>query len=405
MPATGGSFKDWIVDIPRLNGETEVGINTGVDPALDSGDKLPIWNLGDRFASAHAAAAWTIKNYRASLPKECIVFMANAAFAICELGMVRYIEGTEIPDGDFRIVNEAFFTGITKKEFDDAEAIITNVEKRKSVTTAVATKASFYLCNHHVGGKLACGIAKKILSAFYKCDNLDDWTRAAWIVGHWVSTLYVFATAKLEHIRPTECVFIDNAEASLKIGDELMLRFNSYPATTHKFSVAYEGGYLLCRSSLVKYCPDVGEFKCLPSIKPMILKARARYHHGAPYLTGEKRAAFDDNTFKDFHGRIGPYLRWCRPKNTLLQSPSLAKSAYESANDYNDAWDKLCEAYSKTGAKHLESAVTGISEAAQATATTDYDSLMEAWNADIAERKVAPVSLSTVSTVAAASTS
>jgi len=77
------------------------------------------------------------------------------------------------------------------------EAIVNIEAINTAITVAIATKANFWLMNHHTGQGQVAGYVKKVLEVFYPNAVTDQVVSAAHNLGHFCSTLNILSLAEI----------------------------------------------------------------------------------------------------------------------------------------------------------------------------------------------------------------
>ncbi|XP_077264311.1 uncharacterized protein LOC143898601 [Temnothorax americanus] len=309
------------ITLPSLNGDIEAGITVGVDSSLPDDKKLPIAISGNAVASLDVvkscALIWAMDQFTDNIARTLFV---NGIAGLLDLGMVCEIDN--IPDGDWH--KKAATAMPTEADLTRASAMVSVEEMKKGVTIAVATKANYWLMNHHTGQGAVAGYVKKVLEVFYRDRVSEQVVSAAHSLGHFASTLKVLNTAGIKQIRRATPV-IQQEGANLTLSQDAKLRFASMPAGTHRCGIAYEAAKRLVRSVYARFCPSVAEFATIPTSKHAIMQQPARYHIGASYLTGLPRMDYTDTDMESYLGRLGTFINTLYKKSTIAKSPHLAE--------------------------------------------------------------------------------
>lgn len=322
------------IELPEINGDIEAGITVGVDSSLPDEKKLPIRHIGP-LPSTHAiikthTLSWALTQFGDFEARK--LFM-NGIAGILDIGAVRHAGG--VPDGDWKRVQ----ISVDPTDVDQEEIkrkileIITRDDIKKAVTIAVATKANYWLMNHHTGQGAVAGYVKKVLDISYKDKVSDQLVSAAHSLGHYASTLGILNMAGMRGLRPT--VAITQAEgSSLSLSADAKLRFASMPAGTHKCGVAFEAAKRLVRSIYVQYCPNVTDMAAIPQTRASIMSNPVAYHIGASYLTGTTRADYTDTEMELYLGRLGTFITTLYKNSTIAKSPHMQIARVESYEDF-----------------------------------------------------------------------
>lgn len=319
------------INLPSINGEIEAGITVGVDASLPEDKKLPIYCTanapGTMSQIKEVAMVWA---YRQFTDNDARRLLMNGIAGILDLGLIRHI--LEVPDGDWRkVMTYDRADEETKKSIN---AMVSLEEMIRAVTVAVATKANFWLMNHHTGQGAVAGYVKKVLEVFYKDRVTDQLVSAAHNLGHYTSTLGVLDIAGIDGVRRS-IPFIYTEGAKLALSQDAKLRFSSMPAGTHRCGIAFEAAKRLVRSVYAQYCPGIQDMTTIPPIKERIMQHPVGYHIGASYLTGNPRVNYADTDMEQFLGRLGTFITTLYKNSTLAKSPHMAISRVESYEDYD----------------------------------------------------------------------
>lgn len=319
------------IKIPGINGEVECGITVGVDASLSDDKQLPILCLATRPA-LHAdvrsnAAVWAL---RQTHDQNALTLLVNGVVGLIDVGLI--CESDDKPDGDWKKVLSPI-----EQEEADAQRILAMANKdemKKAVTVALATKANYWLMNHHTGQGQVAGYAKKVLEVFYPNAVTDDVVTAAHSLGHFCSTRKVMELADIAGVKLAK-PFVWDQVSTVSLSQDSKLRFASMPAGTHRLAIAYEAAKRLVRSVYASYCPDVNDFMAIPPMRDMVLEKPVAYHIGASYLTGAPRADYQDTDMNAYLGRLGTFIQTLYGKSTLAKSPHLTIARIESYDDYD----------------------------------------------------------------------
>ncbi|KAM0726700.1 hypothetical protein ACS0PU_007884 [Formica fusca] len=319
------------IDIPSINGAIEAGITIGVDSSLPEDKKLPILMQGVAPAALAVvkqhAALWAYVQFTDATARRLFV---NGVLGVIDTGLIYAVQ--DLPDGDWVKANVAQQATAVQKQA--IEGIVVRDDMLKAVTVAVATKANFWLMNHHTGQGQVAGYVKKVLDVFYPNAVNDQVVSAAYNLGHFTSTLRVLGLAEIAGLK-VSVPFVRAEGASITLSADSKLRFTSMPAGTHRLAIAYEAAKRLVRSVYGVYCPAVEDFAAIPELRARIIEASARYHIGASYLTGEARADYQDTDMNNYLGRLGTFISTLYRQSTLAKSPHLVIARVESYDDYD----------------------------------------------------------------------
>jgi len=323
------------VQLPDFNGCYEAGVAIGVDPALGEDEKLRVQRPVGRSVkeSLGLTLRWVWARFveDKQLPDEIRDLIMYSVYAGLMSGMISFGDG-DVIEADLTTQHaepngaDAYFQpGISKDKITTA------------LTVAVATKAAFWLTNHHLGGdtgRLGSYVGKVVALKMPKVSlNNDKLVEAVHTVGHWYSTKSVLAVAEVKGVAAAAPAIVDRI--SLKLSSDAILRFRSLPAGTHRLGVAYEAAKLLIRSRLLIVCPSPGDFQGLSGRYKEIISNGAGYHIGAQYLTGKERVTYDDSENDMVLGRLGTFVTIMMSKSTLAQSPHLKEARLQSYPDFD----------------------------------------------------------------------
>ncbi|CAH0382904.1 unnamed protein product [Bemisia tabaci] len=139
-----------------LNCSLEAGIAVGVDPNLPDDIKLPLLVGSNLQRAVSLAGAWARSKF-ANLPPAALDLMTSGAMTCVMFGLLRKVNGQ--PDGDWMPIP----TPPEEAEgWDPVPANTYTVEAlRTALTVIVATKANWWLTNHHTGQGAPSGYVLK----------------------------------------------------------------------------------------------------------------------------------------------------------------------------------------------------------------------------------------------------
>lgn len=323
------------INLPSINGELEAGITIGVDSSLPDEKKLPILTLAGKPAAIEVvkqhAAVWAFAQHMEARARRLLV---NGVIGLIDTGCLCYTgeDRSLIPDGDWRFQSTTMSP--TQDVINAVQALCSVEDIGKAVTVAIATKANFWLMNHHTGQGNVVGYVKKVLEVFYGAEVLMALVEAAHSLGHFCSTLKILSLANIAGLREVR-VLIQATGSSVKLSADTTLRFSSMPAGTHRLAVAFEAARRLVRSSYAPFCPDVQDFRSIPEVRDSVMTRPASYHIGASYLTGLPRADYQDTDNNAYLGRLGTYIQVLYKKSTLARSPHMQIDRVEGYDDYD----------------------------------------------------------------------
>lgn len=342
------------ISLPDINGTMEAGLAVGTDPRLAEDDRLPVLTVGRIEDAAQHAMNWALVRWRTIDHQARDLYIAGAAAAIfCKL--IRRVGPN--PDGDWRIVQ----TGVAPAAADlpILNQCCTLESIQRAVTVLVATKANWWLTNHHTGQGEVTGYVRKVLEAQYGRNVHQTIVTAAHTIEHWISTVYMLRAAGIEGLVTVSDPVITGG-FNFQLAADSALRFGSFPAGTHRAVIAFEGAKRLARSPLVKHCPNAINLAEIPPVIAMIREAPATFHIGASYLTGNPRANYQDTGMEAYLGRIGTFIRQIFGRSTLAASPHLEVHKVESYEDFDPDWQQLLQSYKLQSQQNARNALNSI---------------------------------------------
>lgn len=285
------------VTLPAINGEIEAGLAVGVEAGLPEDSKLQVISTGTKDAMVKFSATWAYQKF-SDTPSECRSMYTNAAAVIT--GCRLFAKVGELHDGDWTYVRQ-----VALGEETPPDGYLRLEEMRRAACIIIATKANYWLMNHHTGQGAVAGYVKKILNVYFGDAMSESMVSCAHTIGHWASTIHILTLAGIQGLK---VVTHDPRDASwgFQIAADAKLRFDSFPAGTHKLYVIYTGAKKLVRSKLAKACPGILGITELKNPYAEVSADRASHHVGGKYLTGNNRATADDGG--DWLGRVGVFV-------------------------------------------------------------------------------------------------
>lgn len=354
------------VTLPNINGSLEAGIAVGTDPSLSATLKLPIAGVNME-AALKNACAWAFCNFRGKEEKVHCLYVCGAYIAI--RGQLCQKVGTT-SDGDWD--DRTVASDPTADEIKKINEFLTEENIRRALTIIVATKANWWQMNHHVGQGEVAGYVKKVLGIYFPGAIPSSAVEMAHTIGHWCSTITILNKAGVAGIKnPTPLPYAGGID--IELSDDAKLRFQGFPAGTHRLVVAFEAAKRLVRSPLAAFCPAVADFSAIPPLRASVNEALSSYHIGASYLTGVNRALYSDTQNDAYLGRLGTYMRAMFPKATLTASPHLTQVKVESYEDYSPEWHNTLTQYKLLATQNASDAMRNIH--AQALSAEDLQAL------------------------------
>ena len=341
-------------NLPRANGNFEVGIAVGQDPSLPDNQKLTLLSSNAQHELQRVVAincAVNIFRERAPWVKDVT---ASAALAIVDCGLVGYRSDTDITlrvleypefvipvanrvaDGDWSVIQTA-----PQRLEGEYVPNITEASMRNALSVVMVTKIMWYLNNHHLRGHVITGYLAKLIRAKYPdtAGNTAEWGDLAHVIGHWPGTIEILRRLEVPNIKHFVS-HIANPPSILTIADAL-LRTRSTPAGTHRAAIAYAGVKRLAASSYAVFCPDVTSLANIKAVYDGITRDPAAHHIGSDYLCSRRAEGWSDMIANGWLGRIGTFLSVMFRNNTLLQSPHLTEAKIRSYDDYSPEWERV----------------------------------------------------------------
>lgn len=234
---------------------------------------------------------------------------------------------------------------------------------RNALTVIIATKANYWLTNHHTGQGSPSGYVLKVLTLKFPGADMASLTTAAHTLGHWASTLHCLNVAQIPGVRPVEPYEYATA-TGFELAPDALLRFTGLPAGTHRMGVAAEAASRIIKSALIAICPSPRDFIAIPGIIASIRANRAGRHVGAAYLTGLPRVRYNDTDADSYLGRLGTFINKMSPKSTLARSPHLAEDRVQSYPDFSSDFDNDLNSYKLQSAMAARSALQALDASA-----------------------------------------
>ena len=354
----------WNIVLPDINGAFEVGIAAVGETAIPAGRRLKISQLLPIAQSAVGAASYAyhdVWNECSGWSAACRPLLAAAAAGMVLCDAVAVDPDDDVPDGSWEYcMSNQIPTILTQ---DEANQHCTPDNVRIALTCAAATKANWWLMNHHTGVGSLQGYAYKTFDAILRPLHIDERSglEFMYLIGHWMSTKFICGVATTKHVQAVNPA-IANPTFELKLSNDAKLRFNGHPAGTAKVAVAANIFEHMVNSPLLPLCPNVTDFIPLMDMYRAITKDPAWYHKGAWYLTGEnKKMPKPDG---ELHlGRAVTWIGRIRKNSTFYRSPHCSRPGNpreSKAVDYDDFsgnWDRLCHEYQSDQDIHAQAAV------------------------------------------------
>ncbi|XP_072160645.1 uncharacterized protein [Bemisia tabaci] len=161
--------------------------------------KLPLLTGSTLQRAVSLAGAWARSKF-SNMPPVAQELMMSGAMVCVMFGISRKINGQ--PDGDWVPIPappaESETWEAVPQQTYSIEAL------RTALTVVVATKANWWLTNHHTGQGAPSGYVLKVLSLKFPGADMAALTTAAHTLGHWASTLHCLNVARIPGVRPIE---------------------------------------------------------------------------------------------------------------------------------------------------------------------------------------------------------
>lgn len=106
-----------------------------------------------------------------------------------------------------------------------------------ALTLIIATKATWWLTNHHTGQGEPIGFTRKVLIAQYGAHLSAETVTMAHTIGHWASTVNILSIAEVQSLRRVSDA-IPTPNVTVVLTTDSKMRFTSLPAGTHRLVVA-----------------------------------------------------------------------------------------------------------------------------------------------------------------------
>jgi len=180
------------VNLPNLNGALEAGLAVGTDPSLPEEKKLRLSLTGDVSACSTKAMVWAAVTFANASEKVKALYMSGAALCVTH-GLAQRVGAA--PDGDW-VVDETLPLANPEQQALIAR-LVTRENLQQALTIAVATKATWWVSNHHTGQGYVPGYTKKVLSTIFPQGVTEEAVDCAHTIGHWVSTIKVLTVAEV----------------------------------------------------------------------------------------------------------------------------------------------------------------------------------------------------------------
>ena len=177
------------------------------------------------------------------------------------------------------------------------------------------------------------GYTLKTVQQFTKEPLQEKSKSMAYIFGHYMSTRNSLLWCGTEAIWKGQPVFARNVDIALS--RDATMRFQSFPAGTHKLSLCASILDRLWISSIIFIVPSPTDFGEIQQKVKKVQAAPASFHIGPHYLTGESREDYDDKRNDYNLGRLGTFICANYSSSTLVKSPLITKESVQSSLDYD----------------------------------------------------------------------
>lgn len=346
------------INLPDINGAYEIGLAVGTDPGLAEGLKLPIFRDQAATDSSvfRSCASWVctndaFRNYQLADRN----FLVSCIAGLIQTKLIRTRpqgSAAEAPDAATRVCDGDWFFAAQASTATADEAARINIQDalnpeniQKALLCIAATKANFWLINHHTGQGALQGYAKKVAETSMSDVSENRRAEILHMVGHWASTIHLLNLAGIRHLRTTYPFMGAEPEHTLTFAADAMLRFTAMPAGTHRLAVGYEGAKKLLNSRIGMYCPNVQEMTAMKEMRDRVTNRPAMYHVGALYLCGDKANDYSDTEAEAYLGRVGTFVLNFLATTTLAKSPHFAEGKVRGYGDFTVEWDGACKQY------------------------------------------------------------
>lgn len=352
------------INLPTINGALEAGLAVGTDVSLADDAKLPICSAASLGDAVKQAAVWAYTKFAGS-PQEVLEMYVSGA-AICIQGALCRMIGVSL-DGDWKEAGANIAGLSVPADVGPIQAMISSTNYQRALTIIVATRANWWLTNHHTGQGECQGYTRKVLVSFFGQGFTKAHVDMAHTIGHWASTIHVLGLADITGLRAVGGPLHPNP-IPISLSTDAKMRFTSMPAGTHRLVIAYEAAKRLVKSPIAAYCPEVEAFATIPATRSTVLARLSAHHIGASYLTGAPRADYADTSNEIFLGRLGTYIQALFPRSTLAASPHISKQKVESYEDYSAEWANILQQFKTLAITSGNAAIQALTQATQAGA-------------------------------------
>ena len=213
--------------LPAMNGTIDVGISVGTDMGLPEADRIQIHDrAGVDVESAKMLTLRQVYDHCANTKQFGPSVCEMAVFAVygaLETGLISHVSNDVV---------KADFSAVVANRADELMLLPERpLRTQAAITLLVATKASWWPTNHHLGeqtgGKLCGGYLYKAIKQVVKEELMEQTRDICYMYGHSCSTRNVLRDCGIANVIHNAPVFATNCSISLT--DDADLRFKSFP--------------------------------------------------------------------------------------------------------------------------------------------------------------------------------
>ena len=253
----------------------------------------------------------------------------------------------EPEDGDWRVFNGT----LPSKKPDGFDGTVEINKVQAALTMIIATKINWWLTNHHTGQGAMSGYALKVfntvVAGMYENKDQSAWVDIVHTAGHWAFTKNCPDALGIRGINLSKGVPVwpHPSEYILNKSADMLLRVESTPAGTHKHATLEACLRMVMRHKPFLLCPGLASTMGAVSIWVKMKKTEslAKLHIGAYYLTGYKRAEFNDADAEQHLSAGGIYVKRRFPRGTLSGAACMDENKLVSYPKYDHSWDDFCK--------------------------------------------------------------
>ena len=221
-----------------MNGSLDVGIAVGIDPGLKEADRLQVHEgAGVNNETAKMLTLKQLYNHCSivkKFDKTVCEYAVLGVYAALEMGIISE-DSTDVVRSDLSGVAENHADILIKGE---------NLRERTAValTLLVATKATWWATNHHLGdtycNKMCGRYLLKVIKNAVGGELVENAKDMCYLYGHSCSTRNVLAQCGIAGVVLDPPVIPANGHIS--VARDAKLRFSSFPAGTHRLTLCAE---------------------------------------------------------------------------------------------------------------------------------------------------------------------